>query len=454
MQAARDAGGLAWLVFRLGPHVLCASALDVEGIIERVRPRPVPFSPPYMLGWFDFRGRVAAVISLRRKFGIQAGEDSATGPYVVARVQGELAAFWVDEVRDVLESHQASWQPMPEMPGAAAFDSYTIQDGEVILRTSFEQLLRADTVADFAAAPGPAAAAPEPQTILEPAAPDPVARSAIAEPAPAMADPAAEIEAPQPAPDRAAPASGSEEPAPKRESAVAPERPPRRAEPPRVSRSQPRQKAPPPVTVRKPREPVAPPPPLQPRKWEAEPHAFPAPEPADWEPALPGGDSVRWGRWVAASAGIAVLVLLAMLAWPLIIPDDEPVPGAAASGPILASAPDVSEPPPPAPASARVVTVKTQDFTMTVDRPAKAPAAAPPPPPTPPLAATSPANPDTSPRRIAHVVVRGDTLGHIAQRYLGDAARYPELARLSRIRDPDLIYPGDLVTIDKVRARP
>jgi purine-binding chemotaxis protein CheW len=132
----------AWLVFRLGPHVMCASALDVEGIIEPVRPRPVPFSPPYMLGWFDFRGKVASVISLRRKFGVRAGEDSSAGPYIVARVQGDLAAFWVDEVRDVLEAHQADWQPMPEMPGASAFADYTLQDGEVILRSSFSNVVR------------------------------------------------------------------------------------------------------------------------------------------------------------------------------------------------------------------------------------------------------------------------------------------------------------------------
>ncbi len=50
-------------------------------------------------------------------------------------------------------------------------------------------------------------------------------------------------------------------------------------------------------------------------------------------------------------------------------------------------------------------------------------------------------------QRMAHVVRRGDTLWHIAIRYLGNPWRYPELARLSRIRDPDLIYPGDRVII-------
>lgn len=50
-------------------------------------------------------------------------------------------------------------------------------------------------------------------------------------------------------------------------------------------------------------------------------------------------------------------------------------------------------------------------------------------------------------REIVHLVVKGDTLWHIAQRYVNDPFRYPELARLSNIRNPDLIYPGDRVRI-------
>jgi nucleoid-associated protein YgaU len=53
---------------------------------------------------------------------------------------------------------------------------------------------------------------------------------------------------------------------------------------------------------------------------------------------------------------------------------------------------------------------------------------------------------------IRHRVVRGDTLWHIAKHYLGDPFRYPQLARLSRIDNPDLIYPGDLVTIERRRS--
>lgn len=50
-------------------------------------------------------------------------------------------------------------------------------------------------------------------------------------------------------------------------------------------------------------------------------------------------------------------------------------------------------------------------------------------------------------RKNVHIVVEGDTLWHIARRYVNDPWKYPELARLSEIKDPDLIYPGQKVVI-------
>lgn len=48
---------------------------------------------------------------------------------------------------------------------------------------------------------------------------------------------------------------------------------------------------------------------------------------------------------------------------------------------------------------------------------------------------------------IIHTVVKGDTLWDIAEYYVKDPFRYPELAKLSSIVIPDLIYPGNIVRI-------
>jgi hypothetical protein len=48
---------------------------------------------------------------------------------------------------------------------------------------------------------------------------------------------------------------------------------------------------------------------------------------------------------------------------------------------------------------------------------------------------------------IIHAIVKGDTLWAIAKRYVNNPYRYPELARLSKIKNPDRIYPGNKVKI-------
>ena len=48
-----------------------------------------------------------------------------------------------------------------------------------------------------------------------------------------------------------------------------------------------------------------------------------------------------------------------------------------------------------------------------------------------------------------HVVEKGDTLGKIAQKYLGKASLYPKIFEANRdvLKDPDKIYPGQKLRI-------
>jgi nucleoid-associated protein YgaU len=80
----------------------------------------------------------------------------------------------------------------------------------------------------------------------------------------------------------------------------------------------------------------------------------------------------------------------------------------------------------------QVVSIETEALALTVERPAAGDAA------------PRPENPNAR----THVVVRGDTLWDIAKKHVGNPYRYPELTELSNIRNPDLIYPGDIVRIE------
>ena len=48
-----------------------------------------------------------------------------------------------------------------------------------------------------------------------------------------------------------------------------------------------------------------------------------------------------------------------------------------------------------------------------------------------------------------YVVVKGDSLSKIAQRYYGSAAKWPRIYEANReaIKNPDLIYPGQQLRI-------
>ena len=89
---------------------------------------------------------------------------------------------------------------------------------------------------------------------------------------------------------------------------------------------------------------------------------------------------------------------------------------------------DEAPPPPPAEAAPEVVPAAAEE-----PLPAAEPEPAPAPPP-PPAART-------------YTVVSGDTLWAIAERFYGDGSKYQVIADASGISNPDLIHPGDELTI-------
>ena len=57
-----------------------------------------------------------------------------------------------------------------------------------------------------------------------------------------------------------------------------------------------------------------------------------------------------------------------------------------------------------------------------------------------------PPPPPPAPKKT-YTVVGGDTLWAIAEKFLGDGNRYPEIAKLNNIPNPDLINVGQVLTI-------
>jgi len=118
----------------------------------------------------------------------------------------------------------------------------------------------------------------------------------------------------------------------------------------------------------------------------------------------------------------------------LVVQDDRNVVLYAEDNAAWSSKTDTTEPPPPAPeaeaAAPEVVPVAEE---TSAPEPAPEPEAAPEPPPPP------------APR--TYTVVSGDTLWAISERFYGDGSKYQVIADASGVANPDLIHPGQELTI-------
>jgi LysM repeat protein len=118
----------------------------------------------------------------------------------------------------------------------------------------------------------------------------------------------------------------------------------------------------------------------------------------------------------------------------LVLQDDRNVVLYAANGPAWSSKTETADPPPPAPeAEAPEVAPAAEEAPAPAPEPEAEPAAPPPPPPPP------------APR--TYTVVSGDTLWAISERFYGDGGKYQMIADASGVSNPDLIHPGQVLTI-------
>ena len=116
----------------------------------------------------------------------------------------------------------------------------------------------------------------------------------------------------------------------------------------------------------------------------------------------------------------------------LVLQDDRNVVLYAADGPAWSSKTETADPPPPAPEA---------------EAPEVAPAAAEAPAPAPEQVAAPPPPPPPPPAPRTYTVVSGDTLWAISERFYGDGSKYQVIADASGVSNPDLIHPGQVLTI-------
>jgi purine-binding chemotaxis protein CheW len=114
MSAAISTGILQLVTFKLGGEEYAVDILKVQEINRMVEITTVPNTPAFIEGVINLRGKVIPVISLRKKFGLEAKTVDSQSRIMVVNV-GATIGLVVDSVSEVLRLSADTVEPPPTM---------------------------------------------------------------------------------------------------------------------------------------------------------------------------------------------------------------------------------------------------------------------------------------------------------------------------------------------------
>ena len=87
---------------------------QVQEVIRYQEMTRVPLVPQVIRGLINLRGQIVMALDLRRRFGMEERPDSQLPMNVVVRTDDGAVSFLVDEIGDVLEVDEESFERPPE----------------------------------------------------------------------------------------------------------------------------------------------------------------------------------------------------------------------------------------------------------------------------------------------------------------------------------------------------
>lgn len=92
-----------YIVIRVGEEQYGINIGYVDNIVRIQRITRVPKSQPYYVGVINLRGEVVPVMSLRKRFGLEAKENTGSTRIIILKLDDQsLVGVVVDEVREVV----------------------------------------------------------------------------------------------------------------------------------------------------------------------------------------------------------------------------------------------------------------------------------------------------------------------------------------------------------------
>lgn len=136
--------GRQLVVFRLGKE---SYGIDVSTVREIFPPQEitrVPNAPEYVEGVINLRGKVVAVIDLRKRFGVEVTETTNESRIVVVEYDGEDVGVIVDAVHEVVSVGADRLAPatvITEENGASLAQGFARLDEQLVILVDIEMVL-------------------------------------------------------------------------------------------------------------------------------------------------------------------------------------------------------------------------------------------------------------------------------------------------------------------------
>ena len=99
--------------------------------------------PKSVTGVFSYRNTVGVAVSLGRKFGLPDPENKLAGQLILTRIDNELKGFQVDEVLEIIKNKDLKWQALPSLDKNKLFDHAILKDDNIYFHTDFKKLFTA-----------------------------------------------------------------------------------------------------------------------------------------------------------------------------------------------------------------------------------------------------------------------------------------------------------------------
>jgi len=86
----------------------------VQEVIRTLEMTKVPLAPPVVSGLINLRGQIVTAVDLRRRLELEPSPPGTFAMNVVVRSEDGAVSLLVDEIGDVVEVEETSFEPPPE----------------------------------------------------------------------------------------------------------------------------------------------------------------------------------------------------------------------------------------------------------------------------------------------------------------------------------------------------